>query len=113
MVKYAEWSNMRPGGTNGHLRGPADQTVGRGAAPARRARSHEKQYYYVLQSLTLWREIAHDMFRPGRPWSPPSPPGPAALDGAGDAGDERCAGDAGRTSPTARFRVGVLSRLGD
>ena len=57
--------------------------------------------------------VAHDMFRPGRPWSPPPPPGPAVLDGAGGAGDERCAGDAGRTSPTARFRVGVLSRLGD
>ena len=43
--------------------------------------------------------VAHDMFRPGRPWSPPSPPGPADLDGSGAAGDERCAGDAGRTSP--------------
>lgn len=30
---------------------------------ARLSHSHERQYYYVLQSLTLWREIAHDMFR--------------------------------------------------
>ncbi|RLN95167.1 hypothetical protein BBJ28_00014794 [Nothophytophthora sp. Chile5] len=30
---------------------------------ARLSHSHGRQYNYVLQSLTLWREIAHDMFR--------------------------------------------------
>jgi hypothetical protein len=30
---------------------------------ARLSHSHERQYYYVLQSLTLWREVAHDMFK--------------------------------------------------
>lgn len=30
---------------------------------ARLSHSHARQFHYVLQSLTLWREIAHDMFR--------------------------------------------------
>lgn len=30
---------------------------------ARLSHSHARQYHYVRQSLTLWREIAHDMFR--------------------------------------------------
>eukprot|EP01116_Phalansterium_solitarium_P017910 TRINITY_DN4552_c0_g1_i1.p1 TRINITY_DN4552_c0_g1~~TRINITY_DN4552_c0_g1_i1.p1 ORF type:complete len:600 (-),score=224.27 TRINITY_DN4552_c0_g1_i1:264-2063(-) len=30
---------------------------------ARLAHSHERQYAYVLQSLSLWRDIQHDMFR--------------------------------------------------
>ncbi|KAG1719130.1 uncharacterized protein EDB91DRAFT_1065875 [Suillus paluster] len=30
---------------------------------ARLSHDHAKQYAYVLQSLTLWREILHDMFR--------------------------------------------------
>ena len=30
---------------------------------ARLTHSHGRQYHYVLQSLTLWREIADDMFR--------------------------------------------------
>ncbi|DAZ93123.1 TPA: hypothetical protein N0F65_009699 [Lagenidium giganteum] len=30
---------------------------------ARLSHSHSRQYNYVLQSMTLWREIAHDMFR--------------------------------------------------
>ncbi|KAG8899076.1 hypothetical protein FRC00_001917, partial [Tulasnella sp. 408] len=30
---------------------------------ARLSHGHEKQYAYVLQSLTLWREILHDMFK--------------------------------------------------
>nr|BAP69062.1 RxLR effector candidate protein [Hyaloperonospora arabidopsidis Emoy2]BAP69063.1 RxLR effector candidate protein [Hyaloperonospora arabidopsidis Emoy2] len=30
---------------------------------ARLSHSHARQYNYVLQSLTLWREITHDMFR--------------------------------------------------
>jgi Protein of unknown function (DUF2009) len=34
-----------------------------GAGGARLSHSHERQYAYVLQSLTLWRHIAHDMFK--------------------------------------------------
>ena len=34
-----------------------------GADGSRLTHSHEKQYLYVLQSLTLWREIINDMFR--------------------------------------------------
>ncbi|KAA1473360.1 hypothetical protein DENSPDRAFT_780015 [Dentipellis sp. KUC8613] len=30
---------------------------------ARLSHDHSKQYSYVIQSLTLWREILHDMFR--------------------------------------------------
>lgn len=30
---------------------------------ARLTHNHERQYYYALQSLTLWREIANDMFK--------------------------------------------------
>ena len=34
-----------------------------GMAGARLTHSHERQYHYVLQSLTLWREILNDMYR--------------------------------------------------
>ncbi|KAK2466002.1 hypothetical protein APHAL10511_001643 [Amanita phalloides] len=34
-----------------------------GRGGARLTHDHNKQYAYVLQSLTLWREILHDMFR--------------------------------------------------
>jgi hypothetical protein len=34
-----------------------------GESGARLTHSHERQYGFVLQSLTLWREIANDMFR--------------------------------------------------
>ena len=34
-----------------------------GESGARLTHSHQKQYAFVLQSLTLWREIANDMFR--------------------------------------------------
>jgi hypothetical protein len=30
---------------------------------ARLTHSHNRQYNYVLQSLTLWREILHDFFK--------------------------------------------------
>ncbi|KAG8863155.1 hypothetical protein FRB96_009337 [Tulasnella sp. 330] len=38
-------------------------TIRSGRGGARLSHSHEKQYAYVLQSLTLWREILHDMFK--------------------------------------------------
>ncbi|KAK3233434.1 hypothetical protein CYMTET_56271 [Cymbomonas tetramitiformis] len=34
-----------------------------GKGGARLTHNHERQYNYVLQSLTLWREITNDMFR--------------------------------------------------
>ncbi|KAM6496124.1 Protein of unknown function (DUF2009) domain containing protein [Amanita muscaria] len=34
-----------------------------GRSGARLTHDHSKQYAYVIQSLTLWREILHDMFR--------------------------------------------------
>jgi len=34
-----------------------------GQGGARLTHSHKIQYHYVLQSLTLWREILHDMYR--------------------------------------------------
>ena len=39
----------------------ASGTTSRGRT--RLSHDHEKQYMYVLQSLTLWREIVHDLFR--------------------------------------------------
>ncbi|KAJ3037754.1 hypothetical protein HDV00_001339 [Rhizophlyctis rosea] len=34
-----------------------------GRGGARLSHDHSKQYHYVLQSLTLWREVLHDMFQ--------------------------------------------------
>ena len=34
-----------------------------GSGGARLSHNHEKQYQYVLQSLSLWREVLHDMFK--------------------------------------------------
>ena len=34
-----------------------------GRCGARLTHNHERQYHYVLQSLTLWREISTDMFK--------------------------------------------------
>ncbi|GAX22720.1 hypothetical protein FisN_4Hh168 [Fistulifera solaris] len=34
-----------------------------GEAGSRLSHSHERQFYYALQSLTLWRDIIDDMFR--------------------------------------------------
>jgi hypothetical protein len=34
-----------------------------GKRGARLSHSHERQYYFALQSLTLWRDIVNDMFR--------------------------------------------------
>ena len=35
-----------------------------GMQGARLTHSHERQFHYVLQSLTLWREISHEVRRP-------------------------------------------------
>lgn len=40
---------------------PSARRAGRGGA--RLSHSHERQYAYVLQSLTLWSEISTEMFR--------------------------------------------------
>lgn len=34
-----------------------------GCGGARLTHGHERQYQYVLQTLTLWREISNDMFK--------------------------------------------------
>lgn len=38
-------------------------TIASGENGARLSHSHERQYYFALQSLTLWRDIIDDMFR--------------------------------------------------
>ena len=38
-------------------------TISSGVEGARLTHNHNRHYNYVLQSLTLWREIADDMFR--------------------------------------------------
>jgi len=40
-----------------------DLTIVGGRGGARLTHDHAHQYHYVLQSLTLWREILHDMFK--------------------------------------------------
>lgn len=42
---------------------PFALSISSGNSGARLSHSHERQYYYVLQSLTLWREINHHMFK--------------------------------------------------
>ena len=37
--------------------------ISAGFSGARLSHSHERQYYYVLQSLTLWSEMNHNMFK--------------------------------------------------
>ena len=37
--------------------------ISMGCGGARLTHSHERQYQYVLQTLTLWREISNDMFK--------------------------------------------------
>lgn len=43
-------------------RGDRDLSISFGRNGARLSHSHKAHYHYVLQSLTLWREILHDMF---------------------------------------------------
>ncbi|KDQ64447.1 hypothetical protein JAAARDRAFT_28076 [Jaapia argillacea MUCL 33604] len=42
--------------------GKTSLAIRSGKGGARLSHDHSKQYAYVLQSLTLWREILHDMF---------------------------------------------------
>jgi Protein of unknown function (DUF2009) len=48
-------------------RAPEDRTfslaISVGQGGARLTHSHERQYTFVLQSLTLWREVHHNMFK--------------------------------------------------
>ncbi len=41
----------------------ASLAISGGRGGARLTHSHERQYAYVLQSLSLWREINTDMFK--------------------------------------------------
>ncbi|TFY82704.1 hypothetical protein EWM64_g1302 [Hericium alpestre] len=45
-----------------HKKGKDSLAIKSGKGGARLSHDHSKQYAYVLQSLTLWREILHDMF---------------------------------------------------
>lgn len=47
---------------DGDARGDRDLSISFGRNGARLSHSHKAHYHYVLQSLTLWREILHDMF---------------------------------------------------
>jgi hypothetical protein len=40
-----------------------DLSISYGSAGARLSHDHSRQYHFVHQSLTLWREITNDMFR--------------------------------------------------
>lgn len=42
---------------------PYSLAISAGQAGARLTHSHQRQYHFVHQSLTLWREVLHDMFR--------------------------------------------------
>ena len=42
----------------------ASLAISGGLAGARLTHNHERQFHYVLQSLTLWREISHDVSIP-------------------------------------------------
>ena len=55
-----EFAPGMPGTEEG---GPCCLAIYGGAGGARLTHSHERQYMYVLQSLTLWREIVNDLFR--------------------------------------------------
>ena len=39
----------------------ASLAISGGMGGARLTHSHERQFHYVLQSLTLWREISHEV----------------------------------------------------
>ncbi|KAF9021536.1 hypothetical protein BDZ89DRAFT_1071382, partial [Hymenopellis radicata] len=50
------------GDNHSFLRRISNLAIRSGKGGARLSHDHSKQYAYVLQSLTLWREILHDMF---------------------------------------------------
>ena len=50
-------------GTRGAADKATNLSISQGSEGARLSHGHEKQYSYVLQTLTLWREVLHDMFR--------------------------------------------------
>jgi len=45
------------------IEGNYSLAISYGRGGARLNHDHTRQYYYVLQSLVLWREVTHDMFR--------------------------------------------------
>ncbi|CAL5219476.1 g1312 [Coccomyxa viridis] len=58
MIEYLH-AYFRPG----YAESGASLAISGGLAGARLTHNHERQFHYVLQSLTLWREISHDMFK--------------------------------------------------
>jgi len=45
------------------IEGEYSLAIAAGINGARLTHNHGRQYHYVLQSLTLWREVTHDMFK--------------------------------------------------
>eukprot|EP00026_Physarum_polycephalum_P003687 Phypoly_transcript_03700.p1 GENE.Phypoly_transcript_03700~~Phypoly_transcript_03700.p1 ORF type:complete len:686 (+),score=119.73 Phypoly_transcript_03700:176-2233(+) len=45
------------------IEGDYSLAISAGVNGARLTHNHSRQYHYVLQSLTLWREVTHDMFK--------------------------------------------------
>eukprot|EP00918_Siedleckia_nematoides_P058061 GHVU01126570.1.p1 GENE.GHVU01126570.1~~GHVU01126570.1.p1 ORF type:complete len:690 (+),score=112.56 GHVU01126570.1:156-2225(+) len=45
------------------IEGDYSLAISAGINGARLTHNHARQYHYVLQSLTLWREVTHDMFK--------------------------------------------------
>lgn len=56
MIEYLH-AYFRPG----YAESGASLAISGGLAGARLTHNHERQFHYVLQSLTLWREISHDV----------------------------------------------------
>lgn len=54
LKKYFDPKDIAPG---------CSLAISMGSQGARLTHSHERQYQYVLQTLTLWREISNDMFK--------------------------------------------------
>ncbi|GIX61002.1 adenylosuccinate lyase, putative [Babesia caballi] len=57
MIAYLK-ENFNPSDSNPKY----NLSISAGSEGARLSHGHARQFTYVLQSLTLWREIAHDMF---------------------------------------------------
>jgi len=59
MINYFT-ANFRPGAPDSP---EASLAISGGRGGARLTHSHDRQYHFVLQTLTLWSEISTDMFK--------------------------------------------------
>ena len=70
-IKAKHSSNNSPNASNSGLPPPpantveakSDLTISFGVGGARLQHTHQRQFHYVKQTLTLWREILHDFFK--------------------------------------------------